>query len=171
MERLSVLGTVVVLAWMGTALSAGEKTTGPLDDDFLTKVATCNQAEVEFSKLADKRAGSERVKEFAATLIKDHQMLNDKVAELLKTRKVGVVAGTEKDTRDEVKRLSKLEGQEFDRAFIDRIAADHKKAITMFEEQVKNGKAADITTFAREHLPHLRKHLAKAETHSKSDGK
>lgn len=158
--NLIAFTVVVVLA---SDTGAGEKNL-PLDKEFLVKVATCNNAEIEIGKLADRRSNSANVKEFATTLVKDHKAAYNKLGDLIKNRKVGVAAGLEKETRDEIKRLSKLEGSEFDRAFLDHMIREHKKAISIFENQVKNGEEADIRDYAKEMLPHLRQHLKKAES-------
>jgi len=61
-----------------------------------------------------------------------------------------------------------LEGSEFDRAFLDHMIREHKTAISVFENQAKNGREADIRDYAKELLPDLRKHLKKAEELAKA---
>jgi len=149
----------------------GDKSDQPLDKDFIVKVASCNNAEVEITKLADKRSSSTDVKDFAAEVQKDHKAAQQKLAELLKSRKFGVATGLEKETREEIKRLSAMEGKEFDRAFVQHMITEHKKAISTFENQVKNGKESDVSDYAKEMLPGLRKHLTKAEDLAKTTNK
>jgi putative membrane protein len=165
----NVLAVLAVCVWP-LATPAGQKSARPLDKDFLVKVASCNNAEIEISKLADSRANSAPVREFAAMLLKDHKAAYDKLGDLAKERKLGIAAGLEKETRDEIKRLSKLEGAEFDRAFLQHTIREHKKAISIFENQAKKGQEADIREYAKELLPDLRKHLSKAEELAKTAG-
>lgn len=160
----------LVFCVVGRTLGGG-KTNRPIDNDFLIKVATCNHAEVEYAKLADKRAGSAKVKDFAANLVGDHKTANDKLAELLKTRKVGVVAGLEKETREKVQRLAKLEGAEFDREFLKSVIQDHKEMIALVDNQVAKGQEADIRRYAKDSLPGLRKHLTTAQELEKGASK
>jgi len=167
MKRLLAL----LLVCLADRTLADDKSARPIDNDFLINVATCNQAEVEYAKLADKRAGSAKVKDFAASLLDEHKTANDKLAELLKTRKVGVVAGLEKETRDKVQRLGKLEGADFDREFLNCVIQDHKKMIAMFDNQVAKGQEADIRAYAKRTLPGLRKHLEKAQNLEKAVSK
>src|SRR5438128_1335035 len=99
MERMGSWAFVIYLAWMGAGgNTTGKKDNRALDNDFLIKVATSSQAEIDYGKLADSRASAD-VKDFADTLVKDHRALYDQMAELLKTRKVGVIAGTEKEVK------------------------------------------------------------------------
>jgi len=162
---------VFAVAGLAGGMRANEKMERPLDNDFLVKAATANNAEIEVGKLAERRASSNEVKDYANMLVKDHKTANDKLGGLIKTRKVGVVAGFEKETRDEINRLSNLNGKDFDRAFLDHMIQDHKKAISIFENQAKNGKEEDIRAYAKEMLPDLQKHLKKAEELAKSTSK
>jgi len=171
MKLLGNLMAVLVLCGFAIGTNAGEKSARPLDKDFLVKVATCNNAEIEIGKLADKRANSDQVKDFATMLVKDHKAAYDKLGDLLKNRKIGVAAGLEKETRDDIKRLGKLEGTEFDQAFLQHMIREHKKAISIFENQAKNGQEADIRDYAKELLPGLRSHLKKAEELAKTTAK
>jgi putative membrane protein len=162
MKLFGYLLAVLIVCDLATSGGAG-KADRPLDKDFLVKAATANNAEIEIAKLADNRAASAEVKEFATTVQKDHKAAYDRLGELLKTRKLGVAAGLEKETRDEIKRLSKLEGNGFDRAFLQHMVDEHKKAISIFENQAQNGREADIRDYAKQMLPDLRKHLTKAQ--------
>jgi putative membrane protein len=168
---MKLIGSFVALLVAGgfvASTHAGEKSERPLDKDFLVKVATCNNAGIQISKLADSRAASSQVKEFATTIVKDHKAAGDQLADLLKGRKLAIVAGFDKETKDEVSRLSKLQGTEFDRAYMQTVVKGHKDVIGIFENQAKNGQEEDIRTFAKDMLPHLRKHLSMANDVAKT---
>jgi putative membrane protein len=171
MKRAGIfVAAVVVSSFMGAA-GGGDKTERPLDKDFLIKAATANHAEIQFGKLADKRAGSTQVKDYAAMLVKEHQSAYEQLAKLLQNRKIGVVAGLEKETRDEISRLGKLEGVAFDRAFLQCMIKEHNDAIAIFEYQAKNGREGDIRSYANDLLPSLRSHLKQAKELAKSADK
>lgn len=166
MKRISVLASIAALCFIGGARADDAR--NPLDDNFLVKVSTCENAEIETAKLADKRAQSAKVKEFASQMLQDHRKSYDKVAAVIKNRKIAVVAGFEKDAKAEIDRLSKLQGAEFDREFMECVIKDHKNAIAMFEHQANEGKDADTKNFAKETLPTLKEHLKMAQEIAKS---
>jgi putative membrane protein len=168
MRTFLSLGVVVLWGASNFVTLGGEKAERPIDRDFLIKVANANQAEIQYSQLADKRASSNQVKDFASMLVKDHKGAGDKLADLLKGRKLAIVTGLDKDTRDEASRLGKLEGVDFDRAYLHCMIKEHKSAIAIFENQAKNGQESDIRDFAKTLLPDLRQHLKKAEQLAKS---
>lgn len=166
MKHISALLSVAIVGcWFGTAHGADQR---PLDDKFLIKVSSCENATVEISKLADKRAGSASVKEFAAQLVTDHQKCHERVAGIVKNRKIAIVSGLEKDVKENVDRLSKLNGAEFDREYLKWVIDTHKDAIATFENQADKGQDGDTRSFAKETLPHLRDHLKRAEELAKT---
>lgn len=171
MKKVGMLLSALVLCGLTGDTKGGEKTERPLDREFLIKVASCSNAEIQVSKLARSRSESTQVKDYATTMVKDHQAAYDQLGGLLKNRKIGVLAGLEKETRDELSRLGKLQGTDFDRAYLQCAITEHKKAIAMFEAQVQNGKEDDIRGYAKENLPTLRKHLAQAEELAKTAAK
>lgn len=64
-----------------------------------------------------------------------------------------------------VRKLAAQSGPAFDRAFVDHMVKDHKKAIEEFERASKdNTLSAETRALAANALPKLRNHLAMAET-------
>ena len=50
-----------------------------------------------------------------------------------------------------IDRLSKLNGEEFDKAYATAMVNDHKKVVAMFEKAEKDvGESADLKKYARE---------------------
>jgi putative membrane protein len=151
--------TVIALVVAAGAAAADD----PKPDlPFLVDASVLIHADTQYSQLAEDRA-SPTVAKFASQMLESHKQLHKELAAIVKDRKVGVVAGTEKEVREEKARLGELKGAPFDRAYLDRIAADHERLINMCESQVKNGKDADLTAFAKKALPELRKHLETAK--------
>jgi len=160
MKSISAVLSLAVLAGWTWGAKADDQ---PLDKDFLIKTASCEHAAIEFAKMAEKKATSPKVKDFAARLAKDHQKCYDKLSEVSKNQKVAIVAGLEKDTKAEMERLDKLSGAEFDREFISGAIKGHKEFIARFEAQALNGKEEELRNFAKGTLPGLRAYLKEAE--------
>jgi len=169
MKQLATLLLVLGAGLATSALQSGEKQIQggdkalPLDKEILGKTAEANNAEVEVTKLVEKRADSSLVKDYAKNVQKDHQAAAEKIGALMKAHKLGAVVGLDRGAQEQVKRLSGLAGKEFDQAFLQHMVGEHKKAITLFENQAKNGKEKDIRDFAMELTPDLRRHLQRAE--------
>jgi putative membrane protein len=166
MNRLMILSPLVLAGVLSTANAENKSTTVKpvLDRDFLVKTTTTVHADMQYSDLVEKRSNNDKVKEFARKLLKAHKQMGDDLAKLAQDQKLAIVAGTEKETRDEIDRLSKLKGDEFDRAYLKRIVDDHERAVQMYEGQVKSGKNERMSTFAKDTLPMLQRHLKEART-------
>jgi putative membrane protein len=162
---LPVVLTVAVLALAVCAARAqkDQKDPEPIKDpDFLVQAFTAGTADVKLGELAAKQATDEKVKAFAQKMVKEHGMMNDKLAEMAKGLKLAVVTGLEKDAKATYDQLAKLKGAEFDREYMKVMVADHEKAVTLFEREAKTGTDAGLKAFAIEHVAHVKDHLKEA---------
>lgn len=133
-----------------------------MDTEFLAQASTSGTAEIKLSELAAKQAADDKVKGFAQKLIKEHMVLNDKLADAGRGLKFGIVLGLEKETKATYDRLSKLQGAEFDREYLKQMIDDHEKAVTLFEREAKTGTNTDVKKFAADNLPKIKEHLKEA---------
>jgi len=170
MKQAGILLSVSVVCWLVAGARGDERVKKlPLDNDFLIKVATCNQAEIAICKIAETR-GSLAVKGFAAYVRPVYVASYGKLADLLKTRKIGVAPGAESETKKEIKRLGDLTGADFDRQFLKWVIKEHESGISLIENQIKQGKDDDVRAFAKETLETVRKDLKGAEELAKTVG-
>jgi putative membrane protein len=76
--------------------------------------------------------------------------------------------------RKDVEKLSKLSGEEFDKAYMKTMVRDHKKDVKDFEKASKDLADADLKGWAAKTLPTLEEHLKLAEQtagQTKQEGK
>ena len=130
--------------------------TGPAD--FVEEAAQGGMAEVELGKLASTKAKDPEVKKFGQMMVADHTKANSELKTLAQSKKwtLPTDMGSFKDTHDD---LSKLSGEEFDRAYVDQMVEDHDADVEAFEEQAKGSTDPELKAFAAKTLPTLRKHL------------
>lgn len=142
-----------------TAAAAADATT----QRFAQQAAVDGIAEVELADLALERASSNEVKALANHIKQDHQQANDKLKSIASSKGVDVPAQTDDKHRREKERLAKLQGNEFDQAYVKAMIKEHEKDIKAFEKQAKGGKDPELKAFATEALPKLRAHLDHAK--------
>jgi putative membrane protein len=65
--------------------------------------------------------------------------------------------------KEDYDKMSKLSGAAFDKAFAQRMVADHTKDISAFQKESKS-KNQTVASFASETLPTLQKHLQTAQS-------
>ena len=129
------------------------------DQKFAIKAAKGGTMEVELGRLATIKAHNAAVKSFGRRMITDHTESGNKLKELAKRKGMRLSAAMDVAQHAEMKRLSKLRGVQFDRAYMEMMVADHEKDVSEFEKQANSGNDRDFKAFAAEVLPTLKLHL------------
>jgi len=162
-RHLAILAVVAVgSVWLaGAAGAGGEKKVS--DKQFVAKAASSGMAEVKLGELAEERGVSAAVKKFGHHMVKDHTKANKELMELASSKGYKLPGELSKARRAAVEKLSKLKGEEFDRAFAKQMVLDHVVAVKLFEYQAKNGTDEALKAFAAKTLPVLQEHLEMAK--------
>ncbi len=136
---------------------------GPIRDKiFLTKVMTSSQAEIKYSRLAEKNSNSLRVKAFATRQIVQHEKFNEQLEAIARRLDVKVPQELERDQSAVIDSLSKLSGAEFDRNYLNRIIEDREKGLKAFQEELDKGNSEELKKLCSEALPHMQRDLKRA---------
>jgi putative membrane protein len=160
-----VLLFLPVAAWSGTNT---HDTTGASQKPavsataFMKQAAIAGLAEVELGRLAEQKATSDAVKHFAKRMVDDHGKANDELRSLASRKNVTLPNEPDAAHKATYDRLSKLSGNEFDRAFMDTMAKDHAAAVALFE-QASQSTDNDVQAFASRILPTLHDHQDSAQ--------
>ncbi len=144
--------------------------TGQADDDndFAVKAANGGMLEMELARMAREKAQSNDVKEFAAMMLKDHQMAHDELKTLAGQKNITLPARLGDDEQKHVDELAKLTGAEFDKKYVELMVDDHEEDVKLFKEAADDAKDADVKAFAAKTLPTLQKHLERITTIDKN---
>ena len=144
--------------------SAGSSQLSAADQAFVKKAAEGGMAEVELGKLATQNGSSDEVKKFGQRMVDDHGKANDQLKQLAGNK--GVTLPTDLSAKDKAlkDRLSKLNGEEFDRAYMKNMVRDHKKDVAEFKKESTSAKDNDVKSFASQTLPTLEDHLKEAQS-------
>jgi putative membrane protein len=142
----------------------GSSTLNSSDQKFVKEAAQGGMAEVELGQLAVEKASNPDVKQFGQRMVDDHSKANDKLKEVASTK--GITLPTEPNAKQKATkaRLSKLSGEQFDKAYMKDMVKDHKEDVAAFQSESNSGKDSDIKNFASQTLPTLQDHLKNAET-------
>ena len=132
------------------------------DREFVIQALSSDMAEVKMGEYGAKHARNADVRAFAQRMVEDHSKNRDALLERARDLKVAVVEGLEKDHRDKMARLSKLEGSEFDREFMRCMVEDHEKAVRLYEKWSRDASDENVRNLAKRALPIIKDHLARA---------
>ncbi|HEX4850239.1 MAG TPA: DUF4142 domain-containing protein, partial [Puia sp.] len=131
--------------------------------DFAMNAADGGMMEVESGKLASEKAVNPRVKGFGAMMVKDHSAANEKLKSLASSLNIALPDSVSKDGQDEINKLAKKKGKDFDKAYMDMMVSDHEKDVSEFRKAADNLSDSTIKDFASRTLPTLEMHLDSAK--------
>lgn len=133
------------------------------DATFLTDAIMGSNAEIAMGQLATEKGESDGVKTFGATLVADHGLAKQEAGALAASMQVPVTNDVKPDAKEEMAKLEKLSGAEFDKEFAAHMVMDHEKDIAAFKEKAAEGDKP-VPAFAAKTLPTLQKHLETAQS-------
>jgi putative membrane protein len=133
------------------------------DQQFVMKVSAADLAEINLGRVAARQASDSAVKQFAQRLVDDHTKASADLLRIANKRSLPAAQTMDAQHRQLQDKLLTLKGADFDRAYLNQMVDDHKKAIALFETASKTAKDADLKAFVSKALPHLREHLKMAQ--------
>lgn len=133
-------GTTANETASGTPGAAGTSGSGVSNSDvnFVRDVGDLNNTEVDLSRLAAERSSNAEVKKFAEMAIADHSAAGEKLSSIASSNSIES-APTEKDVKkidDERDKLDKMQGADFDRAYIDAMIDGHDTFLSKLDSRV-----------------------------------
>lgn len=164
MKRTSILTTLAALLSLACAGFAadGKLTSG--DEAFLKKAAEGGMMEVKLGELASTKAKRQDVKDFGAMMVKDHSAANAELKTLAASKGVTLPDSVGKMHQMKLDKLSKLQGDEFDGAYVKDMVEDHEMDVKDFEKEGSKGSDTDVKAFVTKTLPVLKTHLEHIKT-------
>jgi putative membrane protein len=173
--KFHTLGLAVALAFGGvtvaTAATAApdapahsKSSVTKKDSDFLKKLAETNIAEIETGKLAQSKSKDEKVLNFSKHMIEDHTAgLND-VKKLADAKGVALPSEPNKAHKEAAAKLSKLEGEKFDKAYLtDAGLKDHKAAKALTTKVATTADDSELKALAEKMSATITKHIEMVE--------
>ena len=130
---------------------------------FLQSAAHDGMAEVELGRLGQQRGMHDEVKQFAARMVADHGKANDELKALAAAKGVSLPTAIDRKHQRLAEKLNGLSGPDFDREYMQHMLADHRKTVKSFARFARNGKDADVKSFAANTLSTLQSHLRAAQ--------
>ncbi len=144
--------------------SSGTMSSSSNDVDFPQKAYSGGMMEVQLGKIAQQKASSYKVKEFGERMINDHSKANKELKDIAQKNNISLPDSMLDENKDTYDNLSQYSGSEFDKHYMDKMVADHKATIKLFENASQNAKNPEIQQWAKDTLPTLKQHLQLAES-------
>lgn len=133
------------------------------DAKFAVEAANGGMTEVALGQLAQQKAFSPAVKEFASLMVKDHSTANEQLKALAKSKGISLPKALSDDNQRLKEKLAAKSGKDFDKAYVDAMTNDHKEDVKTFQYATKSLKDTSLKAFAINTLPVLKMHLNAVE--------
>lgn len=138
------------------------------DEEVASVAVTANQIDINSGRLAKQKSSNEKVRQFAETMIQDHQAVIDQASALVK--KLGVTPkdnAVSKQLMDNAaqaeKALQAKSGKEFDQAYVDHEVKYHEAVIDAVKGLlIPETENAELKALLEGILPALDAHLGHA---------
>ncbi|MDB5321260.1 MAG: putative outer membrane protein [Phycisphaerales bacterium] len=159
---LSLSAFALMLA--GTAVRADvsdkvKEMQSPKDSkEFAMKAAEGGMLEVKLSQLAQQKSQSQEIKDLAKQLEQDHTQANTELMAAARAKNISLPSELKGEADECYRAFQKLDGQDFDNAYLLFNVKDHLKDVMMFQKEAQNGSDPDIKQWASQTLPKLRQH-------------
>lgn len=104
--------------------------------DWVNDLLIANMAEVKLGELATTKAANADVKAFGRMMVQDHTKAGDELKQIAATQNITPPADLDQKHRDLMDKLSKLQGAEFDREYINAMVDGHQDVLGKIEDRV-----------------------------------
>jgi putative membrane protein len=136
----------------------------PTDRQFVLKAAQDGLTEVELGNLATQLAQSQEVKDFGRRMVEDHTQLNNELKDLAAQKGINLPMDIGAENNRIKADLARLEGEDFDRNYINRMVIEHNQDVALFQRQARQGNDRDLRNWAARSLPIFQEHLQLARS-------
>jgi putative membrane protein len=123
------------------------------DAQLVRALVQANLDEIAAGKLAASRAQSRAVRQYAQRVVREHRQLQSEASELRPAGGAGLPAAYD---YLEYRKIEKLSGAQFDRAYIDLTTKRHAELLRLLERAQSRAADPALRAFAERALPVLR---------------
>lgn len=132
------------------------------DGGFVSEAAEMNSTETALAELAERRATSHDVRQFAAAIKADHRAAADELKALAAKKQWAYPLALDALQAQALQALDRAQGPEFDRAFVDAMKTAHDRAVRSFAMAAESAADPELKALAAKHLATLQHHLDRA---------
>jgi putative membrane protein len=132
------------------------------DRHFVKKAEDGYMLEAALGERAAEQAASADVKRFGEMMAKCNTFAGDRLLAIARNNDLEVHTDMDREDREALLNLSKMEGLDFDREYMNQAIKDHEDNLKLFEQMAKEVTNPDLRCYAQQTIPVLRRHLRMA---------
>lgn len=157
-------GTAIAQPDAGGAFAAQ----APSAQDFAQMAAMSDMFEIESSNIALKKVKSGPVRDFAQMMVADHAKSSQALKEAVTAsgQSLAMPASLDATRQSQLAVLNRVDGQDFEREYMNQQMAAHQQALEMLKTYAASGDTAELRQFAQSTIPAVQKHHDWLETNA-----
>jgi len=128
------------------------------DGKFLVKAAEIDLAEINLGRLALQRSGRPDIRQFANQLVQDHSQNLQQLNQMANAHQWATGERMDQEHQQLFMKLAAMQGEQFDKEFVQKMIEGHKKAAELFEHASQNAQHDEIKQFAAQTLKAIKQH-------------
>jgi putative membrane protein len=130
-----------------------EASTGSSSKGILSQIHQADLREIAIAKMANEKAASDEVRQYAAQLIADDTSADRSVAEVAQKLNVHLSDTVATRHQSAQSKLNSATGADFDKQFLQQISAEHGRLIASLKQQQQNTSNDDVEALIEKILP------------------
>jgi putative membrane protein len=142
---------------------------GNMDQKFATKISDMNNFEIQSGRLAQEKAQRDEIKQFAKTTIDDHTQAQQQLQQIAQKKNMQLSQQLMPVHQAMLDELSKLDGQEFERAYLYGQVAGHTKSALKLRDAKNELQDPELKQYAATILPKVQQHLQHSQRLANAD--
>lgn len=153
-----------------TSASASSSHNATDKQSVIKNAAKMNLATQKFADLAQQKAQSPELKQYAQTLAQDHKKAQQDLERIAQKHNVTLPTSVDEKCQQEISKLEALSGQEFDKAFAKGAVEGHAMAVAHLQQASAGAQDTDIRQYTQQMLSKVKEHQSKGREIAKTVG-
>jgi putative membrane protein len=141
-----------------------------IDQVFLKSAWEDIQAETQLLQAAKDQSQSQRIKDLAQQMLKDHQTVKQQIQQVAQQNGVKLSDQLSPLKQQQLDAIKSLKGQQFDQQFLSANKAAHLEAVSKYGDVAQLSQNQSIRQLAQTLLPDFRHHLRVVMQASRDEG-
>ena len=136
----------------------------------LQNAAKVNLATIKFSELAQQKAQSPELKQYAQQVAQDHKKAQQDLERIAQKHNVTLATSVDEKCQEAISKLEALNGAEFDKEYARGSIEGHAMAVAHLQQASAGAQDTDIRQYTQQLLAKVKEHQRKARTMAMSVG-
>jgi predicted outer membrane protein len=157
-KRAALVAGLVALALVPGAAAQAVAAPSAQDTSFLQAAHQGNMAEIAKGNLTQQKNASQQVKDLGSRFVSDHTRLDQSLTQRASGLKVTLPGSPTTEQQAALTRMQGVDGQEFDRMFVETNLTWHEQMMQLIETEMSQGSDPEAKRVAQDAAPIVQAH-------------